>query len=63
MPSEEEFDEVTNIYKPYHNLAYMGEDMELYSEIADYAKVKGGEASMQQLINVSDINLQDLGGI
>ena len=43
-------DEVTNIYKPYHNLAYMGEDMKQYAEIADYAKVKGGEASMKRVV-------------
>ena len=43
-------DEVSNIYKPYHNLAYTGEDMENYAEIANYAKVKGGEASMQRIV-------------
>ena len=43
-------DEVSNIYKPYHNLAYTGEDMENYAEIANYAKVKGGEASMQRVV-------------
>lgn len=43
-------DEVTNIYKPYHNLAYKGEDMKQYAEIADYAKVKGGDASMQRVV-------------
>jgi len=43
-------DEVSNIYKPYHNLAYTGEKMKDYTEIADYAKVKGGEASMQRVI-------------
>lgn len=43
-------DEVTNIYKPYHNLAYKGEDMKQYAEIANCAKVKGGEASMQRLV-------------
>lgn len=43
-------DEVSNIYKPYHNLAYTGENMKDYDEIADYAKVKGGEASMQRIV-------------
>lgn len=43
-------DEMTNIYKPYHNLAYMGEEMKDYTDIADYAKVKGGEASMQRVV-------------
>ena len=43
-------DEVSNIYKPYHNLAYSGEDMKNYDEIANYAKVKGGEASMQRVV-------------
>ena len=43
-------DEVSNIYKPYHNLAYTGEKMKDYADIADFAKVKGGEASMQRVI-------------
>ena len=43
-------DEVSNIYKPYHNLAYTGEDMKDYTDIADFAKVKGGEASMQRVV-------------
>lgn len=43
-------DEVTNIYKPYHNLAYKGEDMKQYADIANFAKVKGGEASMQRVV-------------
>lgn len=43
-------DEDTNIYKPYHNLAYKGEDMKHYTEISDYAKVRGGEASMQRVV-------------
>ena len=43
-------DEVSNIYKPYHNLAYSGEDMKGYADIADFAKVKGGEASMQRVV-------------
>ena len=43
-------DEVSNIYKPYHNLAYTGENMEGYAEIANYAKVKGGEASMHRVV-------------
>lgn len=43
-------DEITNIYKPYHNLAYKGEDMKQYDEIANYAKVKGGEASMMRIV-------------
>jgi spore coat protein CotH len=42
--------EKTNIYKPYHNLAYRGEDMKHYAEISNYAKVRGGEASMQRVI-------------
>ena len=43
-------DEVSNIYKPYHNLAYTGENMENYAEITNYAKVKGGEASMKRVV-------------
>lgn len=43
-------DEVSNIYKPYHNLAYTGERMKDYADIADYAKVRGGEASMQRIV-------------
>ena len=43
-------DEMTNIYKPYHNLAYTGEKMKDYSDIADFAKVKGGEASMKRVV-------------
>ena len=43
-------DEVSNIYKPYHNLAYTGEDMKDYADIADFAKVKGGEASMRRVV-------------
>lgn len=43
-------DEETNIYKPYHNLAYKGEDMKNYAEISDYAKVNGDEASMQRVV-------------
>ena len=43
-------DEVSNIYKPYHNLAYTGENLESYAEIANYAKVKGGEASMLRIM-------------
>ena len=43
-------DEVSNIYKPYHNLAYTGDYIEDYAEIANYAKVKGGEASMQRIV-------------
>ena len=43
-------DDVSNIYKPYHNLAYTGEKLKDYADIADFAKVKGGEASMQRVI-------------
>ena len=43
-------DEKTNIYKPYHNLAYMGEDMKNYADISNFAKVRGGEASMQSVV-------------
>lgn len=43
-------DEVSNIYKPYHNLAYTGENIENYADIANYAKVKGGEASVQRIV-------------
>lgn len=43
-------DEATNIYKPYHNLAYTGEKMKDYSDISDFAKVKGGEASMKRVV-------------
>ena len=44
------FDEKTNIYKPYHNLAYMGEEMKNYADISNFAKVRGGEASMQRIV-------------
>lgn len=43
-------DEMTNIYKPYHNLAYTGEKMKDYSDIADFAKVMGGETSMKRVV-------------
>ena len=43
-------DEVTNIYKPYHNLAYTGEELSKYKEISSYAKVNGDEASMQRVV-------------
>lgn len=43
-------DEKTNIYKPYHNLAYMGEDMKNYADISNFAKVNGDEASMQRVV-------------
>lgn len=43
-------DEKTNIYKPYHNLAYMGEDMKYYADISNFAKVRGGEASMRRVV-------------
>lgn len=43
-------DEKTNIYKPYHNLNYTGEDLKMYSEISNYAKVRGGEASMKRVV-------------
>ncbi len=43
-------DESTNIYKPYHNLAYMGEDMKEYADISNYAKVGGDETSMQRVV-------------
>ena len=43
-------EEVSNIYKPYHNLAYTGDNIEDYAEIANYAKVRGGEASMQRIV-------------
>ena len=43
-------DEKTNIYKPYHNLAYMGEDMKKYADISNYAKVRGDEASMLRVV-------------
>ena len=43
-------DEVSNIYKPYHNLAFTSDNIEDYAEIANYAKVKGGEASVQRVV-------------
>ena len=43
-------EEVSNIYKPYHNLAYTGEEMKNYAEISNYAKVNGDEASMQLVV-------------
>ena len=42
--------ENTNIYKPYHNLAYTGDDLKRYGEIANYAKVRGDEASMRRVV-------------
>ena len=42
--------EKTNIYKPYHNLAYMGDDMKKYADISEFAKVRGDEASMQRVV-------------
>lgn len=39
-----------SIYKPYHNLAYTGEDMGNYKDIADFAKVNGGDASMRRVV-------------
>ena len=43
-------DEKTNIYKPYHNLAYTGDDLKMYGDISYFAKVRGGEASMQRVV-------------
>ena len=43
-------DEKTNIYKPYHNLAYTGDDLKLYGDISNFAKVNGDEASMQRVV-------------
>ena len=43
-------EEVSNIYKPYHNLAYTGEEMKNYTEISNYAKVNGDAASMQRVV-------------
>ena len=40
----------SNIYKPYHNLSYTTDNMTDYKDIADFAKVNGGEASMQRII-------------
>lgn len=40
----------SNIYKPYHNLAYKGDSLEAYADILNYAKVKGGETSMRSII-------------
>lgn len=42
--------EKSNIYKPYHTLAYTGDKMKNYAEIADEAKVNGGEASMKRVV-------------
>ena len=43
-------DEESNIYKPYHNLSYTGDDLKRYDEISNYAKVNGDEASMQRVV-------------
>lgn len=43
-------DKKTNIYKPYHNLAYTGDDLKMYGDISDFAKVRGDEASMQRVV-------------
>ena len=48
-------DEVSNIYKACHELNYTGDDMNDYAEIANYAKVKGGEASMQRVVEALKI--------
>ena len=40
----------SNIYKPYHNLAYTGDSLNGYTEISNYAKVNGGEISMQRVV-------------
>ncbi len=40
----------SNIYKPYHNLSYKGDDLNAYADIAREAKVGGGEASMQNVV-------------
>ena len=42
--------ENTKIYKPYHNLAYTGDDLKLYGDIANFAKVRGDETSMQRVV-------------
>ncbi len=39
-----------NIYEPYHNLAYNGDDLNRYREIKDFAKVNGGEESMKRVV-------------
>ena len=43
-------DEVSSLCKPYHNLAYTGEEMKNYAEISNYAKVNGDVASMQRVV-------------
>lgn len=44
-------DEVSNIYKPFHNLAYTGENMDDYAEIRNFAKVNGDDRSMRRVVN------------
>lgn len=40
----------SNVYKPYHNLSYKGDDLKAYADIAREAKVGGGDASMQHVV-------------
>ena len=44
-------DEVSNIYKPYHNLAYTGENMDDYKDISSFAKVNGDDRSMRRIVD------------
>lgn len=44
------YDKKGNIYKPYHNLAYTGDELDAYKDIANEAKVGGDENSMRRVI-------------
>lgn len=44
------YDKKGNIYKPYHNLSYTGDELNGYDDIANEAKVGGGEQSMRRVI-------------
>lgn len=43
--------EVSNIYKPYHNLAYTGENIDDYAEIRNFAKVNGDNQSIRRVVS------------
>lgn len=42
--------EKSNIYKPYHNLAYNGEDLKAYGDIEREARIGGDENSLRNVI-------------
>ena len=42
--------EVSNIYKPHHNLSYIGVNTEDYAGIRDFAKVNGNDSSVLRVV-------------